>query len=355
VWYKLWHVLVLSSSILILACSEDPDILFSKAETEAALGSRQKALNYLFEIQNSHPDYTEAYIFAAQLFFENNNFSEAVNQCKHGLNAEADSAEVYRYLGLLYSFNDNKENAYEYFRMAVESDPNNVEAHISLGKVLGEMNIYKQAIIHFNQALELDSANYMATVGKAQIYANLKRTADAIILLEAAIKDEPNRGPAYAMLAYTLENTATEEEAIIENYVHAVKLDPENRVIWDAYINYVGRWKNREPQDYMELIPAIKNFHSHYPDVIDAQHWLANVYFQLAELDGLYWLEAAKKQCKKVLAVDSNDHYSHYVLGRVYLLEEKPRLALLEAQLAFEMKPSSEYSELIDRAKLSVD
>lgn len=353
--YKLWHVLVLATSILLFSCSEDPDILFSKAKTEADLGSRQKALNYLFEIQNSHPEYTEAYIFAAQLFFENNNLSEAVNQCKRGLDAEADPAEIYRYLGNLYSLSDNNESAYQYFRMAVESDPNNVEAHISLGKVLGEKNIYKQAIIHFNQALELDSANYMATVGKAQIFANLKRTADAIVLLEAAIKDEPTRGPAYAMLAYALENTATEEKTILANYALSVKLDPENRVCWDAYLRFLGRLKDRDVQSYMEDVPIIKNFVSHFPKEIYARRWLVNIYFDLAELDGIYWLEAAKQQCEKILAMDENNHYSHYALGRIYFEQKKPRLALIEAQIAFEMNPKSTYLELIDEAKFSID
>lgn len=348
-------LLVLVSLISLTSCSEDPGVLFSKAETEAALGSKQVAINHLLKIQKSHPDYTEAYLFAAQLFFENNNLSEAINQCRRGLDGKADSAKLFRYLGQIYGLSDNAEKAYEYYRLAVESDPKNVDAHISLGDGLYEMGLDEQAIIHFNQALELDSANYTATVGKARIYANLKRTADAIVLLEAAIKDEPNRGPAYAILAYAQASTSLEEETIIANYEHAAKLDPGNKVIWDAYLNYIGRYKNRDVQDYMHEIPILKSFLSQFPEVIYAQHWLTNIYIQLAELDGLYWLEAAKQQCEKTLALDGDDHYSHYALGTIYLLQKKPRLALLEAQLAFEMNPLSMYSELIDRANLSID
>jgi len=105
----------------------------------------------------------------------------------------------------------------------------------------------------------------------------------------------------------------------------------------------------------MHEIPILKSFLSQFPEVIYAQHWLTNIYIQLAELDGLYWLEAAKQQCEKTLALDGDDHYSHYALGTIYLLQKKPRLALLEAQLAFEMNPLSMYSELIDRANLSID
>jgi len=66
---------------ILTACSEDPDVLYSKAETEAALGSRQKALSLLMVIQQTHPDYTKAYLFASRLFFEDNNLTDAVNQC----------------------------------------------------------------------------------------------------------------------------------------------------------------------------------------------------------------------------------------------------------------------------------
>ena len=350
--YKLWHVLVLASSILLFSCSEDPDILFSKAKTEADLGSRQKALNYLFEIQNSHPDFTEAYLFAAQLFFENNNLSEAVNQCKLGLDAEADSSEIFRYLGKMYYNSGDTEIGYQYIQMALDVNPANVEVQISIGTILISKNLYDQALPHFNLALELDSANYIATVRKARIFVNLKRTAEAIVLLEAAIKDEPTRGLAYAILAYAQESTSAEEKTILENYALAVKHDPKNKTAWYYYGKFIGRFKTRDVQTYMEFVTAIKNYRSHFPEDIWGRGSLAWAYLELAELDSPTWLEVAKQQCEQVLAIDGDDHWSHYLLGRLYLLQKKPRLALLEAQLAFEIEPLSRYLELIDRAKL---
>ncbi len=50
-----WLTLIFISLVLLVNCSEDPDILFSKAETEAALGSKQTAIDYLLRIQNSSP------------------------------------------------------------------------------------------------------------------------------------------------------------------------------------------------------------------------------------------------------------------------------------------------------------
>jgi len=331
---------------ILTACSEDPDVLFSKAETEAALGSRQKALNYLFEIQQSDPDYTEAYLFAAQLFMEDNNPTEAVNQCKRGLDAQADSAQILRYIGDIYYQTGSVENAYQYFRLAVQANPENVESQISMGYILDEKDLYEAAISHFDNALELDSANYKATVGKARTLRNSGSTAASIELLEEAVKSEPMEGAAYGALAMAQENTAEEDKVILENYALAVKLSSKDKSIWDAYVDFM-----MDGQDQKEAVKVLQNYLYHFPQVIEGRHRLAELYIDLARAESLSWLDAARQQCDQALLADQNDHYSHALLAKIYLLQDKPRLAILEAQLAFEINPNTEYRELVDQAK----
>jgi len=341
-----WLILVLIVTVAILSCSEDPDVLYSKAETEAALGSRQAALNYLLKIQRSSPQYTDAYLFAARLFLEDNNFTEAVNQCKRGLDAKADSAKILRFIGEIYHLNGSLESAYQYYRMAVQADNENVEAHISLGQALNDKDLYEQAITHFDKALELDSANYEASVGKARTFIKSDKNSQAITLLEAAIKDEPMKGSAYGVLALAQESTSIEDKAILDNYALAVKLDPKDKMVWEAYIKFMVNG-----QDKKDAIQVIKTYLSHFPDALEARHHLAELYIDLAQTESLSWLEAAKQQCEKALMIDNDDHYGHALLARIYLLKKKPRLALLEAQLAFEINPNTTYRELMDQAK----
>jgi len=341
-----WLILVLISAMALFSCSEDPDVLFSKAETEAALGSKQQALNYLMKIQKSSPQYTEAYLFAARLFFEDKNLSEAINQCKRGLDAKADSAQILRYIGEIYYLSGSMESAYQYYRMAVEADDNNVEAHISYGLVLNQKELFKQALTHFDKALELDSANYAATMGKAQTLIKTNKNTEAIVLLEAAVEDEPMKGPAYGILAIAQENTSIEKKAILDNYALAVKLEPKNKTVWKAYVSFMI--KDQEKQDAIQVIKSYLNF---YPDASDARHDLANLYIDLAQVESLSWLEAARQQCEQAIMINGNDHYAHALLARIYLLQEKPRLATLEAQLAFEINPITVYRELVDQAK----
>ena len=341
-----WLTIGFTALILLFSCSEDPDTLFSKAETEAGLGSRQKAINYLMKIQKTSPKYTKAYLFSAQLFFEDNNISEAVNQCKSGLDAQADSAQILRYIGEIYELSGSTENAYRYYLLAVDADPGNVKAQISLGGMLNKKDLYEQALMHFDKALELDSANYEATVGKALTYRNMDNSAGAIELLENAVKDEPMQGLAYGVLALAQEGTSIEDKAILDNYTLAVKLAPENKMIWDNYVNFMV--KNR---DKKEAIDVLKAYLDHFPNALDARHQLASLYIELAQEESLSWLDAARQQCDQALLLDRNDHYSHALLARIYLLQEKPRLAVLEAQLAFEISPIAEYRELVDRAK----
>jgi len=331
---------------ILTACSEDPDVLFSKAETEAALGSRQKALNYLLEIQQSEPDYTEAYLFAAQLFIEDNNLTEAVNQCKRGLDAKADSAKILRYIGEIYYNSGSIENAYKYYRMAVQANEADVEAQISMGYILDEKDLYEAALTHFDKALELDSANYQATVGKGKTLRNSGQTAAAIDLLQEAVKSEPMEGAAYGALAMAQEMTATKDKDILENYALAVKLSSKDRSIWDAYVDFM-----MDDQDTKEAVKVLQNYLYHFPQIIEARHKLAELYIDLATSESLSWLDAARQQCDQALITDQNDHYSHALLARIYLLQDKPRLAILEAQLAFEINPNTEYRELVDQAK----
>jgi len=341
-----WLTLGFLGLLFITSCSEDPDVLFSKAETEAALGSRQKALNYLMDIQKSSPDYTEAYLFAAQLFFEDNNLTEAVNQCKQGLDADADSAMVLRYIGEIYHLSGSIENAYQYYRLAVTANADNVDAQISLGNILNDKDLYDQALTHYDHALELDSANYDATIGKAITLTNSGETAAAITLLEAAIEDQPMDGPAYGALAMAQENTSLEDQAILDNYALSVKLASKNQSVWEAYVAFM-----MDGQETKAAIKVLQNYLYHFPNAIDGRHHLAELYLDLAQIESLSWLDAARQQCEQALITDTNDHYSHGLLARIYLLQEKPRLAILEAQLAFEINPNTQYRELIDQAK----
>lgn len=341
-----WLILVFIVTVFLFSCSEDPDVLFSKAETEAALGSKQKALDYLLEIQNSTPEYTEAYLFAAELFLEDQNLTEAVNMCRRGLDAEADSAKILRYIGEIYHLNGSHENAYRYYLMAVEANGEDAGARISLGLILNDKDLYEQAQAHFDKALAIEPGNYEAIVGKALTYNRSKENAKAIDLLQELVKNEPMKGKAHGILAMAQEKTAVEDKVIMDNYALAVKLDPRDQLAWDAYVDFMIR-----ERDSKEAIDVLKVYLSLFPDATDARHSLAELYINLAQAESLSWLDAALQQCDQALLTNSDDHYGHALRARIYLLQEKPRLAVLEAQLAFEINPITAYRELVDQAK----
>ena len=341
-----WIILIFMASIFLFSCSEDPDTLFSKAETEAALGSKQKALGYLLEIQKSSPEYTEAYLFAAKLFLEDHNLTEAVNMCRRGLDARADSAKILRYIGEIYHVNGSQENAYRYYLMAVEANGDDVEARISLGLILNDKDLYEQAQSHFDKALELEPGNYDAIVGKALTYNRSKENAKAIDLLQNLVKEEPLKGKAHGVLAMAQEQTAVEDQVIMENYALSVKLDPRDQKVWEAYVSFMVRERDKK-----EAIEVLKTYLNQFPDAVTARHDLAELYIDLAQEESLSWLDAAKQQCEQALLTNGDDDYSHALLARIYLLQEKPRLAVLEAQLAFEINPITAYRELVDQAK----
>jgi tetratricopeptide (TPR) repeat protein len=337
---------VIIAMSLMFSCSEDPDTLYSKAETEASLGSKQKALDYLMEIQRSSPQYTEAYLFAAKLFLEDRNLTEAVNMCRRGLDAEADSSKILRYIGEIYHLNGSLENAYRYYLMAVEANSEDPDARVSLGLILKDKDLYEQAQAHFDKALELDPGNYDAAIGKSLTYIKPQENATSIDLLQGLVENEPLKAKAHGVLAMAQEGTAVEDQIILENYALSVKLEPKDQLIWDAYVSFMIRERDKK-----EAVDVLKVYLNYFPDAIDARHALAELYINLAQEESLSWLDAARQQCEQALLSNGDDHYGHALLARIYLLEEKPRLAVLEAQLAFEINPITEYRELVDQAK----
>lgn len=343
-------VLSILTLVFLLACTEDPDQLYTKAQTEARLGSRQQALNYLLQIQANNPEYVEAYTFAADLFLEDGNVGEAIAQLKRGLDARADSAVLTHAIGRIYHRAEDLDQAYNYYKQAAVFNPELETIQISLAEVLYAKELYQQAADHYTRALNLNPANYAARIGMGLVQRQLGETGRAIELLEAAIEAESMRGEAYGALAYTEELTGQPREAIAENYELAVRLTPTDQRSWKWYLDFAAADTNAQ-----SAIRVHQRYSKQFPDDLNGHHRLTELYIDLALQEGLSWLDAARAQCDKAFLVSSDDAVSHANMARIYLLQEKPRLALLEAQLAFEIQPTSEFRELVDRAKFLLD
>jgi Tfp pilus assembly protein PilF len=103
-------------------------------------------------------------------------------------------------------------------------------------------------------------------------------------------------------------------------------------------------------QDLKQAVEVHQEYLKQFPSSLVGHHNLAEMYLELAQTESLSWLDAARQQCDQALIINKDDHYSHALLAKIYLLQKKPRLAVLEAQLAFEIQPNTQYRELIDQA-----
>ncbi len=347
---RIFPLQIIMGLLLIFGCTEDPDLLYSRAETEAELGSRQRALDHLIQIQRSTPTYTDAYLFAARLFFEDDNFIEAINQLKRGLDAGADSALITRYIGEIHHLKGSDEEAYRYYLQALRYNPDYEEVQISMGIILREKELRDRALNHFEQAMQINPVSYLAMVNRGITLGEMERTGEAIEILEQAIEDFPMDGPAYGALAYVQQKTGTVREAILDNYALAIRLSSKDRMLWDHYLDFMAADSN-----YQTVIKAYQRYTKEFPNDLVGQHRLQDIYLELATMESISWLDAARQACDRALLLDKDDHVSHANMARIYLLQEKPRLAILEAQLAFEIQPTSEYRELIDQARFLID
>ena len=229
-------------------------------------------------------------------------------------------------------------------------NPDNEEIQISMGKILHEKMLYERALNHFEQALQISPDNYEAIICKGLTLGELERTGEAIEIMEKAIEDYPMEGQAYGALAYVQQKTGTVRDAILDNYALAIRLAPKDLKIWEHYLDFM-----EEDSNYQEIIRAFQRYTKEFPNDLRGYHRLADIYLDLATQESVSWLEAARQACDKALLLDRDDHYSHANMARIYLLQNKPRLAILEAQLAFEILPTTEYRELIDQARFLIE
>jgi tetratricopeptide (TPR) repeat protein len=112
---------------------------------------------------------------------------------------------------------------------------------LALGVLLSSAGAYEQAIPRFKEALRLDPTNDSATANLALAYKSVGKTAAAIDLIRATIKERPS-GALYNMLGGLDEESGEYVEAV-QSFQRAVELDPINeQYYFDLGMEYLSHF-----------------------------------------------------------------------------------------------------------------
>ncbi|MEN9459554.1 MAG: hypothetical protein RL135_2177 [Bacteroidota bacterium] len=176
----------------------------SLARNLYAMNMTQEAAKYYERAIQIQPDYIEAIVKLADLYFVVKEHQKSIGLLNKLMKIDAGNAHVYHMLGLNYK----------------------------------EMGDTSRAIYHFQTAIENDPADYESNLYIANMYAG-KRKEIAFEYFKAAIKIKPKGADAYFGRAVFEQQNKLYKAALLD-YRRVIDLDPENYLAYYnvGYLNY---------------------------------------------------------------------------------------------------------------------
>lgn len=173
----------------LLSGHRNVGLLLGKAYNRAGLF--EKAIESINNCLIKHPS-AHGYCILANVYLENNRYSEAKIACKKAMAIEANYEEAYFLLGEALKKSSTVE-AIKYYRRAIELDDNYQLAWLALGRELvGNKQTIDDGIEALKRAIELDPDDIWARLFLANAFWRIRRLADAEEQYEKAIKKFPD-------------------------------------------------------------------------------------------------------------------------------------------------------------------
>ena len=190
--------------------------------TYERMGLYDKALP-LITMALSSAGSAEGHMILAQTLNGLHRYTEAENELTQLSNAQPDFPHIHEALGEMYVGTERSPQAEVEFEKAVQQDPNDFEANYFLGRLKrfdGDLAAAEHYLANADR-LEPDSAE--VKYERAEIALKQLRFAEAIPMLEAVIKAEPDQAQAYLMLAEAYQRTGRRADAQREGELYNLK------------------------------------------------------------------------------------------------------------------------------------
>ncbi|MEM7593339.1 MAG: tetratricopeptide repeat protein [Cyanobacteria bacterium P01_A01_bin.83] len=167
------------------------------------------------------------YAEQAWIYFQEQNWSQAIAACQNALENNAQNADAYKILGNVLKVQGKKAEALGVYAKALSINPNSAPIYANLGSFHAEQKNWQQALDYFQQAVILDPSLAGAYRSLAQIWEELGNSDQALECFCQAVNLEPERltAPEYFSFGNQLYQQGKLKEASIF-YIQGVKLNP---------------------------------------------------------------------------------------------------------------------------------
>ena len=297
-------------------------------------------------VQPATADYKQAVAY-----FEQGDYNRAIQELKPDIDKSPDWEFGHRLLGLCYLSINNNALAITSLRRAAELSSTAFATYFGLGQAYFNMKNYKDAVSAFDRAELLAAKEKNPEAEKAKIavfrgtaYYRMNNFSEAVNDLQGAVRSNSSDWTLFFMLGASYFNLGRTDEAI-QILEKAVSLKPGEAsagdILGKAYLKK-GIQALSEKR-YQEAVQTLLKAKTHDSNSGYVSYNLGEAYlFEKRYAEAERELTAAGAQLPNNAGVFTR-------LGLVYERQNKHDQALRAYRKAYELSPSQELKETIDR------
>jgi len=314
---------------LIAEGTDSPEIRSNLGISLHLAGNNREAMEQFRIALGRNPDLTSANLFAGVAEVDLGEPKQALPLLEKARGLDPASPAPLLALGKAYVALRDYDAANQSYSKATQLNPRLAEAWFGVG--ITDRSLAEQRL---NKA-----ARGGSSVEKKKLQDEAKELLDrALQALTRAVALDPSSARSHLILAESFAEAGRLVDAIPE-FESAIQLDAKSDAaclgLATAY------WRQRQ---FPQALPLLKRFLASSPGDPEANAMLADI----LEHDGDG--DAALRHARVALAGNPNLFQAHVVLGRIYLAEQKPELAIAELRLVASADPDGSYHFLLFRA-----
>lgn len=200
-------------------------------------GQRKDAMEYFRKALIRNPKLEAAHInMGVQILADSRtpeSQTEAMRYFHEALRINPLSFNAHYRLGLLSLLQRDTQDAIDHFESAIHLNPEFGEAHYQLGVIYSKENISEKAILHYREALKSSTRSEFLCSNLAGQLLLRGKPEEALSLLEAALRINPNFAVAHFNMGKILAIQGRMEEAR-SHFREVLRIDPSDQKAREA-------------------------------------------------------------------------------------------------------------------------
>ncbi|WP_055079315.1 tetratricopeptide repeat protein [Lagierella massiliensis] len=223
-------------------------------------------LNKALRFDNTEEKYIEIYLDKAQIYFELENYYNAIKVYNVIIERFGEILQAYYGIGVMYDFLNEFYQAEKYYKKSISIDENFREGYFFLADLYDRNGYTKKAICYYKKTIKKFPTDYMAYNNLGSIYELQKDYEDALKYFKMSVEINPEYFRSTFNLGIAYDRLDVEDKAL-KYYYKALELNPEYQ---DIYLNisafYIKRNRLMESIDILTdgILNAEKKYNLYY-------------------------------------------------------------------------------------------